>query len=349
MHGVGTEMPIAGDLTTLPESFERETTLPPRSADWVINASDRSRPRVSVVMPFLNTPAPFITEAVESVLGQTFTDWELILANDGSGPATLEVAHALAARDARVRCISHDGGVNRGIPATRNLGITNAHGDLLAFLDSDDVWYPKKLEEQLQILDAAPDVDMVFGRSVYWRAWSADGDQRDRLPLLGVRDRTVFPRGDFLRKVLRAQIMVPCPSSILVRTSAVRAVGGFQANVSNLYEDQGFYAKVSLAGVVMACNEVWDRYRLHSASVIGSATRREAAEARRQYLDWLTTYLDETDIENRRLRRAVRVERWVAGIPYGPRLLRSVRRLAAFPGRLVQRLHISETAGRIAR
>jgi glycosyltransferase involved in cell wall biosynthesis len=297
-------------------------------------------PRVSIIMPFLDPPQAFIEEAVDSVLQQTFTDWELLLVNDGSGAAATAVATRLAAaHGTRIRCLSHEGGVNRGIPTSRNLGLAHARGEMIAYLDSDDAWFPHKLEAQVRILDGKPHVDMVFGRSLYWRSW-ADGveAEKDRPPPLRVRDRSELAHGAFLHRMLRAGVMVPCPSSILARAASVRAVGGFAESVSNLYEDQAFYARISLAGVVLACEDVWDRYRLHENSVIASATAQQANEARRQFLDWLAAYLDEIGCAHRPLRRTVRVERWAAALPHVPRGLRYLRKLAWLPGRLLQSL-----------
>jgi glycosyltransferase involved in cell wall biosynthesis len=306
-------------------------------------------PRVSIIMPYLDPPEPFITEAVESVVAQEYDDWELLLANDGSGPAARATAQVLAARDPRIRLVSHEDGLNRGIPATRNMGMRHARGEFYAFLDSDDAWYPHKLGEQVRLLDGAPHVDMVFGRSLYWKSWQAGTTARDRPPPLRVRDRTEMGRGEFLRRMLTARVMVPCPSSILVRAEAARAVGGFQADVSNLYEDQAFYAKVSLRCTVLACAEVWDRYRLHGGSVISSATSREALDARRQFFDWLSGYVLASGHEDPTLRRALRLERWAIDIPRGPRLLRSLRKAAALPGLLLQRLPAGVPGSGVAR
>jgi glycosyltransferase involved in cell wall biosynthesis len=292
-------------------------------------------PRVSVIMPFLDTPEAFLTEAVASVLGQTFTDWELLLVNDGSGSDATRVAAALAGRDpARIRCLQHPDGGNHGIPASRNVGLEQARGEFIAYLDSDDVWLPAKLQEQVTLLQAHPEVDLLFGRSLYWQSWDGQGgSDRDQLAPLGMPDRSVLEQGEFIHLMLTSRVIVPCPSNILVRATAARAVGGFAASVSNYYEDQGFYAKMSFAGRVLACDEVWDRYRLHSGSLLGGASRRQLGTARIQYLDWLLSYMDTHGIENPALRRDIRIERAFAGVPAGPRMLRYLRRLARLPQR----------------
>jgi glycosyltransferase involved in cell wall biosynthesis len=298
-----------------------------------------SAPRVSIIVPFLDPPPGFFEEAVASVKAQSFSDWELLLVNDGSGSEARAMAEAFAAGDPRrIRCLQHEGGVNRGIPTTRNLGLTHAQGELIAYLDSDDAWYPHKLSDQVRIMDARRQVDMVFGRSLSWYTWAGSqaGGRSDEPPPLRVPDRRELGRGEFIRSILLARVMVPCPSSILVRAAAARAVGGFQEDISNLYEDQAFYAKISLGGAVLPCADVWDRYRIHSGSVCSTASRRQSMAARRQFLEWLGRYLDKLHYDDTELRAALRLETWATWIPAGPRMLRTMRRMSARPNQWLQ-------------
>jgi glycosyltransferase involved in cell wall biosynthesis len=294
-------------------------------------------PRVSVIVPFLDPPEAFLREAVAGVLSQTFKAWELLLVNDGSRPESAAVAAELARLDpARIHCLAHPDDRNHGIPASRNLGLSRARGEIIAYLDSDDFWFPGKLAEQVELLDRYPEVSMLFGRSMYWRSWTEGHRRHDHIPDLGVPDRTVLQRGRFVLLAVTSRLSVPCPSSIMVRAETARAIGGFAADVSNYYEDQGFYAKVSMAGNVLACTNVWDRYRLHPGSLIGSARPQTLLRARREYLDWLDRYIDGIDVEAGELRRAIRLERLFTRFPGGPRLLRYARRMAGmaiFPDR----------------
>jgi glycosyltransferase involved in cell wall biosynthesis len=291
--------------------------------------SDRI-PRVTVVIPFLDPPESFLTEAVESVRSQTFRDWELLLVNDGSGPESTRAAEAFVHREPdRIRLIAHEDGRNHGIAAARSLGLGAARGEYVACLDADDLWFPNKLQDQLDILDAASHVDLIFGRSEYWRSWdsAATNSDGDIVPALRVADRTELGGKDYVLRLIRQQVMIPCPSSIVVRTDAARAVGGFGEGVTNLYEDQAFYAKLGLSGVILACDEVWDRYRIHRASVLGKASADRAVAARKQFLEWLEDYLSGQGVCSGDVRRALRVERWAADHPRGARLLRILRRL----------------------
>jgi glycosyltransferase involved in cell wall biosynthesis len=94
-------------------------------------------------MTFFNAQK-FIEEAVESIVAQTYTHWELFLVDDGSADGSTDIALRYARRYAgRVGYLEHEGHQNQGISASRNLGIANAKGKYIAFLDADDVWLPQ--------------------------------------------------------------------------------------------------------------------------------------------------------------------------------------------------------------
>lgn len=108
-------------------------------------------PKVSIIMPYYNA-AEYIFETVECVINQTFKDWELILVDDRSpAPETEETLRKVKAMDDRIRVLRAL--VNAGAGAARNIGIEDAQGRYLAFCDSDDWWYPTKLEEQLKWME----------------------------------------------------------------------------------------------------------------------------------------------------------------------------------------------------
>ncbi|MCM0611839.1 glycosyltransferase [Marinobacter sediminum] len=113
---------------------------------------------VSVVTPTYNR-ARFLPDAVASVLAQTYADLELIVVDDGSVDDTRKVLEPFLA-DGRVRYFYQE---NQGQSHARNHALEQATGDFIAFLDSDDLWAPGKLERQLAVLQANPDVDIVHG------------------------------------------------------------------------------------------------------------------------------------------------------------------------------------------
>ena len=118
-------------------------------------------PLVSVVVIFLNAER-FLRDAVASVFAQTYDRWELLLVDDGSTDAGGKIAERFALEHPdQVRYLDHPGHENRGMSASRNLGIRAARGDFIAFLDADDVWLPGKLTEQLALAAVYPDAGMI--------------------------------------------------------------------------------------------------------------------------------------------------------------------------------------------
>jgi glycosyltransferase involved in cell wall biosynthesis len=119
-----------------------------------------SDPTVSIVMPTYNA-AKFIHQTIQSVLNQTFTDFELLILDDGSSDRSLEIANQYALSDRRIQVFSHP---NQGVSATRNRGIKLAKGNLIAFLDADDIWFPDKLAAHVAHFQANPNLAVSFSR-----------------------------------------------------------------------------------------------------------------------------------------------------------------------------------------
>lgn len=275
-----------------------------------------AQPKVSVIVIFFNEER-FLTEAVESVLAQTFSDWEMLLVDDGSSDGSSEMARAYArSQPDRVRYLEHPGHENRGMSATRNLGLQAARGELIAFLDADDVWYPDKLEHQVASLGAHPSAALVTGRKEYWYSWAgADaGDMRDFLQPLDVPLDALVAPPSVLTAFLRNQYA--CLLDILVRKSAIDAVGGYEQAFRGMYEDQVFHAKLCLRFPVWTADHAWHRYRQHPHSCVSvSAAHGQKERARMRFLDWLSGYLDEQQITDRQLRRALNAELFASKYP----------------------------------
>ena len=130
-------------------------------------------PTVSVVVPTYNR-AHLVGRAIQSVLNQTYQDFEIIVVDDGSTDNTEELVKSF--NDPRIRYIRHD--QNRGGSAARNTGIKMARGEYIAFQDSDDEWLPEKLEKQMRVFENAPAEVGV----VYTGFWRIEGDKRIYIP-----------------------------------------------------------------------------------------------------------------------------------------------------------------------
>jgi glycosyltransferase involved in cell wall biosynthesis len=254
-------------------------------------------PLVSVVAIFLNAER-FLDEAIASVRAQTYGHWELLLVDDGSTDGSSAIARGWAERDpARVRYLEHPGHVNRGMSAARNLGLEHAQGEYLALLDADDVWLPEKLARQVAILEAHPDVGLLFGAPLYWFGWTGQAEDRARDYVIDLRlpaDRRYDPPALLLPFLQRAA-PTPCPSDVLIRRATAVRVGGFEAHftgVNMVYEDQGFFSKMLLHAPAFASSETWDRYRQHPESCYAVSKATGGREVARGYfLTWFRDYL----------------------------------------------------------
>lgn len=116
-------------------------------------------PRVSVLMPVYNTDEEFLRPAIESILGQTYQDFEFVILNDGSTNNAASVIHEYVIRDNRIRFINNPN--NRGVGVGRNVLLDAACGEFIAYNDSDDISYPHRLETQVKFLDSNPDITVV--------------------------------------------------------------------------------------------------------------------------------------------------------------------------------------------
>ena len=229
-------------------------------------------PVVSVVLIFLNEER-FIEEAVQSVRDQSLEDWELMLVDDGSTDRSTPIARDLAAQDERIRYVDHPGHENRGMAASRNLGVAQSSAPYLAFLDGDDVWEPLKLAEQVDLLEFMPDVALVCGAQLYWHSWDPASTKADRNVLTGgMADRRLDPPDAALTMYPLVSDVDGAGPDLLVRRSVFEAVGGFEERFRGMYEDQSLYIKIFLRYAVYISARTWLRYRQHDASCCAQTT-----------------------------------------------------------------------------
>ncbi len=253
-----------------------------------------SSPRVSVVTIFLDEER-FLAEAIESVLAQSFTDWELLLVDDGSTDGSARIARDYArSHSVRIRTTSHLLRRNRGMSASRNRGVRLARGEFVTFLDADDVWLPGKLASQVEALAAHPEAAALCAPAEWWYSWSgrAEDGGRDFVQRWSVpRDCVVSPP-DLLEMFLEDEWASLC--DLLVRRSAFATLGGYEAAFRGMYEDQVFHAKLCFRFPIYAASRCGYRYRQHEGACTSrSHASGETEAARRRYFHWLDSWLAE--------------------------------------------------------
>jgi glycosyltransferase involved in cell wall biosynthesis/SAM-dependent methyltransferase len=251
-------------------------------------------PLVSVITIFHNEQR-FLAEAIDSVLAQTYDRWELLLCDDGSTDESTAIAQRFAqAHPDRIRYLEHDGHANRGMSATRNLGLEAARGEAIAFLDGDDVWVPEKLTRQVRLLQQHPEAGAVYGRLHVWHGWTRNAADltRDYVQPLGGPPDTLVPPPDLLIRFLRNDVYTP--SGLLFRRHVLDEVGGYEESFRGMHEDGIVLAKICLRWPLYASGESWYKYRQHPDSCCNQAVAAgREREALRRYLEWIETYLEE--------------------------------------------------------
>ncbi len=242
-----------------------------------MTASDvTATPVVSAITIFYNSER-FLAEAIDSVLAQTYPSWELLLVDDGSTDGSTEIARSYAAGHSdRIRYLEHAEHRNRGMSASRNVGLQHSRGALVAFLDSDDVWLPEKLARQVATLDAHPEAQMTFGPTRVWHGWTgepADAAHDTMRPILHAAPDGLYRPPEMLRQFLKGQALTPATCSVLFRRDALSLTGGFEERFAGLYEDQAFFVKAYLKLACWVTSEVLDLYRQHGGSHCAEALR----------------------------------------------------------------------------
>lgn len=267
---------------------------------------------ISVVIIFLDA-APFLPEAIASVQAQTDPNWEILLVDDGSTDGSTEIARAQAqAHPDRIRYLEHAGHANRGMSASRNLGVRQSRGTLIAFLDADDVWLPEKLARQRALLEQHPEADLVCGPTLWWWSWTGDTARPDRPRELGLAaTEGLHPPGRLLTALLREQARTPATCSILMRRELFERVGGFEEQFRGMFEDQAFFAKVYLHGTTLVTATILDHYRQHPASHCHESMRDGSYQAsQHRFLRWLEAYLGTQEVADPALQQALRAAFW---------------------------------------
>ena len=222
--------------------------------------------RVSIVLPFLNM-ARFLPSAVESVLVQSYPEWELIIVDDGSREEETRLARQLAARyGSRARMLTHADGLSHGASATRNLGITEAQGTYVAFLDADDIWLPEKLARQVEILERFPQAAMTFARVRYFSDDPHGAPEHDQP--FGPLHEGLYEPPQLTLEFLRDASIYPCPTAVLARREAMGAVGGFDPHFRKVRTDLVAWTKINTRFAVHADSHIVARYRQHPTSSV---------------------------------------------------------------------------------
>lgn len=228
----------------------------------------KATPTVSVVMPTYNAAA-FLAQAVQSVLGQTFSDFELIVLDDGSTDATVEVMDSF--KDPRIHYVRHK--KNRGLVAMLNEGLELARGRFIARFDADDVMRDDRLERQVRFLDSYPGITVV---AAFVDLIDTDGEASG----IWATDRETTTEVEIRR-------MMPRTNCIAHPTVMMRANIAKDLCYEGRYQDWDLWLRMLARGHRIAkITEPMVKYRVHPGSDMGSAKKQLPLEVRLMRSRW---------------------------------------------------------------
>lgn len=225
-------------------------------------------PKVSVIIPTYNR-ASMLKEAIQSVLDQTYTDYEIIVIDDGSTDSTREVVDGLKQRSGRVTYLYQE---NKGRSAARNHGINLATGNYIAFLDADDKFLPQKLYTQVHALDDKPEYGMTYSYSIAI-------NERGRILREGGNPAKIRLSGWIYPELLFIKGTIITTPTVMVRASVLREIGGFDETMHTC-EDLDLWRRIARRYKVFQIEEPLSvvRYRKNEETPL-----REYVQARSYY------------------------------------------------------------------
>lgn len=215
-----------------------------------------SDPLVSIVIPAYNSEK-FIAETLESVFAQTYQIFEIIVVDDGSTDKTVEIIQSYGNK---IRLYQQ---ANKGPGAARNLGVSMAKGELLAFVDSDDIWVKDKLAQQVHRFRENPDLAILCGDFKRWN--QRDDGGFDPLPADETAEEIHFDtKGwNYAALLLDSEVWI---CTVMLRKSAWLILGGMD-EAFRIGEDWDFFIRASRQFEIKKLNKVLAFYRIHHTSI----------------------------------------------------------------------------------
>ena len=212
-------------------------------------------PRVSVIIPSFNTAA-FLPQALDSVLHQTYSDWEVILVDDGSTDNTSEIAKAASSSfGGRLNYVYQ---TNKGLPAARNTAIRNSSGEFISLLDADDIYAPRRLEASIAAMDRNPNAGLVHSKV------ARIGMQGENLGIPFAPPEK-FLSGNIAHHIFTRQAHIVCPTAMFRRVCLDKA--GYFDESMRATEDRDLWFRLAQYYPVIYINEILAYYRISPNSM----------------------------------------------------------------------------------
>jgi glycosyltransferase involved in cell wall biosynthesis len=276
------------------------------------------QPIISVIVIFWNE-AQFLEEAIASVFAQTYLHWELLLVDDGSTDESVAIAKSYAHQyPEKVHYLAHPDHQNRGMSASRKLGVRHSKGDYIAYLDGDDVWLPHKLTQQLELLDQHPEVSLVCAPLMQWYSWTGQLEDQGRDRLYGGRHpyaNTAVSGPILLALFLENDRFIP--SGFLAKRAVFQEGEVYEDHFRDSYSDAVALVKICLTSTVYISSQHGYLYRKHP----NSYTYRAWLDLKKDdpetaiYFSWIADYFKQQKVSNPALWKVLHYKLWCCAHP----------------------------------
>ena len=219
-------------------------------------------PLISIIVASYNY-AHFISETISSLLDQTYTNFEIIVVDDGSQDESLEVIGRFVAMDNRVHLFMHSDNANHGLPQTLMLGLSHAMGEYVAFCESDDLWLPDHLKEKVLMINKYNDVAIISNDIELFG--DEEQMQRQYIPYLNLIKRRVHPNGCFVNLKRRPRVnVIPTFSCVMVRRDVLMTLD-FNSPIA-AWTDFWLWRQVLARHLLFYVDKPLTRWRVHQKS-----------------------------------------------------------------------------------
>lgn len=225
--------------------------------------------KISIITASYNY-ANYITDVITSVINQTYSDWELIIVDDGSSDNSVDIIKSFCDNDARIKLYQHEGSTNKGLKESILLGLEKASGDWIAFLESDDFFKPENLAKKVEIIEKNPSVTLVFNKVEFiGDKKRSKKTEKDLSPTQVELSKMTFPRNmfyDFCKKN-----MILTFSAVIVKKEKLKAVD-FNTNIDALL-DWWLWIHLSYKNEFYYLDEELTQWNIHPDSYISKSKK----------------------------------------------------------------------------
>ena len=228
-----------------------------------------NQPKITVITASYNYEK-YIGEAITSVINQTYSNWELLVIDDGSKDNSIQIIQEFCRIDSRIKLLTHENNANKGLPETIKLALTRATGEYVAFLESDDIWHKDNLKEKVQALEKYNGADFIFNDVEYF------GDEEMIKSSVSNHNKVkkILVETDGESEILERMglwCIVPTFSCVMVKTEALK-----ECNFETPYKpylDWWLWYQIFYSGEVVFIDKKLTSWRMHSKSYIQRVDR----------------------------------------------------------------------------